>query len=44
MIRWTDYPGKYNMATYASSCTYSRIQDKYGKNLFGTAVNPFDII
>jgi hypothetical protein len=44
MIRWTDYPGSDNLATYANSCTYSRAKDKlsaYG--LYGNNVTPYDI-
>lgn len=43
MIRWDSMPGSYNLATYASKCTYSRLKDKFGDKLYSSDVSPFDI-
>jgi hypothetical protein len=44
MIRWTDYPGSDNMATYASYSTYQRISAKFSNPvLFGNLTSANDI-
>jgi hypothetical protein len=43
MIRWSDMPGGYSLANYASSVTFSRLKDKVGNALFGNDISPFDI-
>lgn len=45
MIRWNDYPGRDNMASYASYSQYLRLSSKVSKPiLFSTNVNSFDIV
>jgi hypothetical protein len=43
MLRWNDMPGSYNLQSYANACTYARLIDKYGSNLYGNDISPFDI-
>lgn len=45
MIRWNDYPGNDNMASYASYSQYLRLTSKVSKpTLFATNVDSFDIV
>ena len=46
MIRWTDRArsGSAGLATYASSCTYARLPEKYSNPvLFGSSISAFDV-
>lgn len=44
MIRWSDYPGSDNMASYASYSTFQRLSQKFTKpQLFSPTVDALDI-
>ena len=44
MLRWSDYPGSYSLASYASSVSFSRVKSKINDGLFGNGISPFDIV